>query len=73
MVREVTGSPSAIRCVPKEGWKGSAFLADPWKLSCALSGKLLGYRPMDSTRAKDSLKTAITNCWETMGRPRENL
>ncbi|NOY87380.1 MAG: NAD-dependent epimerase/dehydratase family protein [Deltaproteobacteria bacterium] len=66
MVREVTGSSSEIRCVPKGEWRGSAFLADPWELSYALSRNLLGFGPMDAAMAKASLKTAISNCWKAM-------
>jgi len=66
MVRGVTGSRSEIRCVPREEWTGSAFLADPWELSDSLARELLGYRPMEAPAAKASLKVAIGNCWEAM-------
>ena len=66
MVRGVTGSRSGIRCIPREGWKGSAFLADPWELSDSSARELLGYRPMEASAAKAALKSAISNCWETM-------
>jgi UDP-glucose 4-epimerase len=66
MVRDVTGSRSEIRCVPKQEWTGSAFLADPWELSDTSAREVLGYLPMDTTRAKASLKRAIANCWEVM-------
>ena len=52
MVRDATGSRSEIRCVPREKWTGSAFLADPWELSDAAARELLGYRPMDPSEAK---------------------
>jgi UDP-glucose 4-epimerase len=68
MVREVTGSRSEIRCIPREEWTGSAFLADPWELSDSLARELLGYRPMEAPAAKASLKVAIGNCWEAMRR-----
>lgn len=66
MVRDVTGSRSPIRCVPRDAWTGSAFLADPWELSDALARRLLGYRPKDPHAAKASLKVAISKCWEAM-------
>ncbi|MBK5095529.1 MAG: hypothetical protein JJE32_07605 [Deltaproteobacteria bacterium] len=68
MVRDATGSRSEIRCIPREEWTGSAFLADPWELSDAAARKLLGYRPMELAEAKASLKKAIGNCWEAMSR-----
>jgi len=68
MVRDVTGSRSGIRCIPREEWKGAAFLADPWELSDSLARELLGYRPMEAPAAKASLKVAIANCWEAMRR-----
>jgi UDP-glucose 4-epimerase len=68
MVREVTGSRSGIRCIPREEWTGSAFLADPWELSDSLARELLGYRPMEGPAAKASLNVAISNCWEAMRR-----
>ncbi|HEX2695551.1 MAG TPA: NAD(P)-dependent oxidoreductase [Acidobacteriota bacterium] len=70
MVREVTGSRSGIRCIPREEWTGSAFLADPWELSDSLARELLGYRPMEAPAAKASLNVAISNCWEAMRRIR---
>jgi hypothetical protein len=66
MVRDVTGSRSGIRCVPREEWTGAAFLSDPWELSDAAARESLGYRPMEMPAAKASLKAAISNCWETM-------
>jgi UDP-glucose 4-epimerase len=68
MVRDATGSRSEIRCIPREEWTGSAFLADPWELSDAAARKHLGYRPMEPAEAKASLKKAIGNCWEAMSR-----
>lgn len=68
MVRDVTGSRSEIRCVPREEWTGAAFLSDPWELSDSLARELLGYRPMDASRAKAALKGAIAACWEGMSR-----
>ncbi len=68
MAREVTGSRSEIRCIPRETWTGSAFLADPWELSDAAARELLGYRPMAAAEAKASLKKAILRCWEGMGK-----
>jgi len=68
MVRDVTGSRSEIRCVPKGEWTGSAFLADPWELSDASARETLGYAPMEGPRAKASLKGAIAACWEVMSR-----
>jgi UDP-glucose 4-epimerase len=68
MVRDVTGSRSAIQPIPREEWKGSAFLADPWELSDSLARELLGYRPTEAPAAKASLKVAIGNCWEAMRR-----
>jgi nucleoside-diphosphate-sugar epimerase len=68
IVREVTGSRSGIRCIPREKWKGAAFLADPWELSDSLAREFLGYRPMEASAAKASLKVAIANCWEAMRR-----
>jgi UDP-glucose 4-epimerase len=66
MVRDVTGSRSPIRCIPREEWTGSAFLADPWALSDTSAREVLGYLPMDTPGAKASLKNAIANCWEVM-------
>ncbi len=66
MVRDVTGSRSEIRCIPREEWTGSAFLSDPWELSDAAAKNLLGYRPMELGEAKVSLKKAIGHCWEAM-------
>jgi len=68
MVRDATGSRSKIRCIPRKEWTGSAFLADPWELSDAAARKLLGYSPMEASRAKASLKKAIAHCWEAMSR-----
>jgi nucleoside-diphosphate-sugar epimerase len=68
MVRDVTGSRSGIRCIPREEWTGSAFLADPWELADSSARELLGYRPMEATAAKASLNVAISNCWEAMRR-----
>jgi hypothetical protein len=66
MVREATGSRSEIRCIPREEWTGSAFLADPWELSDAAAREQLGYIPIEASTAKASLKKAIENCWEAM-------
>ena len=68
MVRDVTGSRSGIRCIPREKWTGAAFLSDPWELSDTSARELLGYRPMDAIEAKASLKGAISACWKGMGR-----
>jgi len=68
LVREVTGSRSDIRCIPREEWTGAAFLSDPWELSDSAARDSLGYRPMGTTTAKASLKMAISNCWEAMRR-----
>jgi UDP-glucose 4-epimerase len=68
MVRDVTGSRSGVRCIPREKWTGAAFLSDPWELSDAAARESLGYRPMEMPAAKASLKAAISNCWETMRR-----
>jgi UDP-glucose 4-epimerase len=68
MVRDVTGSRSGIRCIPREKWTGAAFLSDPWELSDTSARELLGYRPMDAIEAKASLKGAIAACWKGMGR-----
>ena len=66
MVRDVTGSRSEIRCVPRERWTGSAFLADPWELSDRKARETLGYSPMEANGAKASLKRAIAHCWGAM-------
>ncbi len=66
MAREATGSRCEIRCIPRDQWTGSAFLADPWELSDGAARELLGYRPMEGASAKASLKKAIANCWEAM-------
>ncbi len=68
MVRDVTGSHSGIRCIPRGEWTGAAFLSDPWELSDSSARELLGYRPMEAPAAKASLKVAISNCWEAMRR-----
>ncbi|HEX2758155.1 MAG TPA: NAD(P)-dependent oxidoreductase, partial [Thermoanaerobaculia bacterium] len=74
MVRDATGSRSEIRCVPRKEWTGSAFLADPWELSDAAARELLGYRPMNPSEAKASLKAAISACSRTMmGSKAKNL
>lgn len=67
MARDVTGSRSGIRCIPREKWTGAAFLSDPWELSDTSARELLGYRPMDAIQAKASLKGAIAACWKGMG------
>ena len=66
MARDATGSRSEIRCIPREEWTGSAFLADPWELSDASAREQLGYDPMEASRAKASLKKAVENCWKAM-------
>ena len=66
MVREVTGSRSGIRSIPRGDWTGSAFLADPWRLEDRLAREELGYAPMEASGAKASLKKAISRCWEAM-------
>ena len=66
MVRDVTGSRSRIRRIPREEWKGAAFLSDRWELSDALARERLGFRPVEVTAAKASLKTAISRCWGAM-------
>lgn len=68
MVRDVTGSRSEVRCIPREEWTGAAFLSDPWELSDTSAREILGYRPMDAFSAKASLKGAIAACWKGMGR-----
>jgi UDP-glucose 4-epimerase len=68
MVRDVTGSRSEIRCIPREEWTGAAFLSDPWNLSDAAARESLGYRPMEARAARASLNIAISNCWEEMRR-----
>jgi UDP-glucose 4-epimerase len=74
MVRDATDSRSEIRCVPREEWTGSAFLADSWELSDAAARELLGYRPMDPSEAKASLKAAISACSRAMtGSKAKNL
>ncbi len=71
MVSEVTGSLAEVRVIPKEEWKGSAFLADPWELSDTYARDLLGYKPMDPEQAKGTLKKAIFNRWEGMKKSQE--
>ena len=66
MVRDVTGSRSPVRCIPGNEWKGAAFLSDPWELSDSKARELLGYRPMEASDAKASLKKAIAACREAM-------
>lgn len=66
MVRDVTGSHSEIRCVPRGKWTGSAFLADPWELDDTLARTILGYTPMEASESKASLKRAISRCWKAM-------
>jgi UDP-glucose 4-epimerase len=68
MVRDVTGSRSEVRCIPRAGWTGAAFLSDPWELSDSAARESLGYRPMEALAAKASLKGAISNCWVAMRR-----
>jgi len=66
MVRDVTGSRSEIKRIPREKWTGSAFLADPWELDDRRARETLGYAPMEAVEAKASLKRAIGNCWGAM-------
>jgi UDP-glucose 4-epimerase len=68
MVRDVTGSSSVVRRIPREEWTGAAFLSDPWKLSDSAARESVGYRPMEASSAEASLKVAISNCWEEMRR-----
>ncbi|MBI5166135.1 MAG: hypothetical protein HY998_00150 [candidate division NC10 bacterium] len=69
MVVEVTGSSSEIKVIPREEWKGSAFLADPWALDDHRAREILGYRPgQEEPEAKTSLKAAIAHCWKAMGK-----
>jgi len=69
MVMEVTGSSSEIKVIPREEWKGSAFLADPWALDDHRAREILGYRPgQEEPEAKTSLKAAIAHCWKAMGK-----
>lgn len=71
MVSEVTGSLAQVRVIPKKDWKGSAFLADTWELSDSLARQTLGYSPMDPEKAREALKTAISNRWEGMQKSKE--
>ncbi|MBN2721175.1 MAG: NAD(P)-dependent oxidoreductase [Proteobacteria bacterium] len=66
MVREVTGRKCEIRRVPREEWKGSAFLADPWQLDDSHARKVLGYSPTAASRAKSDLQAIIARRWEQM-------
>ncbi len=66
MIRDITGSRSEIRVIPREEWTGAAFLADPWELSDASARRILGYLPAGGPAAKDSLKAAISFCWREM-------
>ena len=66
MVREVTGSFCEVRVVPVERWKGSAFLADPWELDDTAAREVLGYEPLEGSRARDMLKEAIATRWRSM-------
>ena len=66
MVRDVTGSRSEVRCVPRGRWTGSAFLADPWELDDRRAREGLGYAPMEAAEAKASLQRAIARCWGAM-------
>jgi UDP-glucose 4-epimerase len=66
MVRDVTGSRSEVRCIPREEWTGAAFLSDPWELSDSAARESIGYRPMEASAAKESLKKAIAACWSAM-------
>ena len=66
MVREVTGKRCEIRRVPREEWKGSAFLADPWELDDSNARKVLGYTPTEASRAKADLQAVIAKRWEIM-------
>ncbi len=66
MVQEVTGNRCEIKRVPREEWKGSAFLADPWQLDDTLARDLVGYTPTSESRAKAELKAVIAKRWEGM-------
>ena len=59
MVRDVTGSRSKVRRIPREEWKGAAFLSDPWELSDSSARELLGYRPDGSFRGEGLPEEAI--------------
>jgi nucleoside-diphosphate-sugar epimerase len=66
IVKDVTGSDSEIRSIPTSEWRGSAFLADTWKLDDTLARQLLGYTPYGSEEAKTALRGAVAHRWETM-------
>jgi len=66
MVRDVTGSSSAISVIPSKEWKGAAFLNDPWELSDAKARNLLVFRPKETSEASELLKKAIAACWSQM-------
>ena len=66
MVRDVTGSRSEIRCIPREEWTGAAFLSDPWELSDSAARETLGYRPMEAPRRGNPLRKRSPGCWRAM-------
>ena len=68
IARDVTGSSSKILVIPKNEWKGAAFLNDPWELSNAKAKDILGLRPKEAPEATESLKKAVAACWAEMNK-----
>ena len=66
MVAEVTGNRCEIKRVPREEWKGSAFLADPWELDITNAKEILGYHPTEAAKARKDLKEVIAKRWASM-------
>jgi UDP-glucose 4-epimerase len=66
LIREVTGNRCEIKRIPRENWKGSAFLADPWELDDTSARDKLGYSPTDRTKALEDLKAVIAKRWALM-------
>lgn len=63
MIVGVAGSSSPVEVVPRSAWDGPEFLADPWNLSTAKAGRLLGFRSRFAPEAaRRRLREAIAAC-----------
>jgi len=61
----VTGSSAGIEVVPREAWKGAAFLADRWELDDRRIREALGFKPVrDPAGVREALRRAIAGTWQ---------
>ena len=61
----VTGSSAGIEVVPREAWKGAAFLADRWELDDRRIREALGFKPVrDPAGVREVLRRAIAGTWQ---------